>query len=223
MTAAGPPRVACVITRMSMPTKSRPFWMTMKCAVAGLPYGGAKGGITVQPKELSPMELERLSRGFIEQIADFIGPDTDIPAPDVYTNERIMGWMMDEYAKITRRHEPAVITGKPVALGGSEGRSDATGRGAFHCIERLADLHDWDPAQTTVAIQGFGNAGQAVAGLLHQAGYRLVAASDSRGAIYREEGFDVPSLIHIKNESRQLKAVYCEGSVCEEATAVPSR
>src|ERR1700730_18172743 len=113
--------------------KSLAFWMTIKCAVVGIPFGGGKGGIIVDPKQLSRLELERLSRGYIEQIASFIGPDKDIPAPDVYTNAMIMGWMMDEYSKIERRLCPAVITGKPIPLGGSLGRDDATGRGGYYC------------------------------------------------------------------------------------------
>ena len=134
--------------------KSLAFWMTFKCAVVGIPFGGAKGGISVNAKELSPMELERLSRGFIRLIADFIGPDVDIPAPDMYTNERIMGWMMDEYSTIRRQHCPAVITGKPVSMGGSVGRSDATGRGAFYCIRELAKKQGLDPGETRVAAAG---------------------------------------------------------------------
>lgn len=199
--------------------KALAFWMTCKCAVVGIPYGGAKGGVIVDPHELSHMELERLSRGFIQQAADFIGPDVDIPAPDVYTNARIMGWMMDEYAKITRRHSPAVITGKPIPLGGSLGRDDATGRGAYHCIKELEKKRDWDPAETTVAVQGFGNGGQNAAKLLHADGYKIVAVSDSKGGIYKPQGFDVPSLIQFKNESRKLQAVYCDGSVCQAIDA----
>lgn len=195
--------------------KALAFWMTFKCAVVGLPYGGAKGGVTVQAKDLSRLELERLSRSFIAQIADFIGPETDIPAPDMYTNAMIMGWMMDEYSKITRRRTPAVITGKPIPLGGSQGRDDATGRGAYYCIKELEKKRDWKPEHIRVAVQGFGNAGQHVAQLLHGDGYQIVAVSDSKGGIYKEDGFDIPSLVHIKNESRRLQAVYCEGSVCE--------
>lgn len=199
--------------------KALAFWMTFKCAVMNIPYGGAKGGICVNPKELSRMELERLSRGFIEQIADFIGPETDIPAPDMYTNAMIMGWMMDEYSKIHRRRIPGVITGKPVPLGGSQGRDDATGRGAYYCIKELEKKRDWIPKETRVAVQGFGNAGQSIARLLHADGYQVVAVSDSRGGIYKPEGFDIPSLIQIKNESRRLQAVYCTGSVCEAVQA----
>lgn len=199
--------------------KKLAFWMTCKCAVLDLPYGGAKGGITVDPKQLSPSELERMTRGFISRIADFIGPETDIPAPDVYTNARIMGWMMDEYSKVVRRRTPAVITGKPLALGGSHGRDTATGRGGYICIKEMERAHGWAPQETTVAIQGFGNAGQAVAALLHADGYRVVAISDSRGGIHHADGFDVPSLIRHKNETRELAAVYCENSVCESIEA----
>jgi glutamate dehydrogenase (NADP+) len=199
--------------------KALAFWMTFKCAVAGLPYGGAKGGVIVNPKELSRMELERLTRGFIEQIADFIGPETDVPAPDVYTNAMIMGWMMDEYSKIHRRRTPAVVTGKPIPLGGSLGRDDATGRGAYHCIKELEQKRGWNPEEIRVAVQGFGNAGQHIARLLHADGYRVLAVSDSRGGIYKSDGFDIPSLIHVKNESRKLTAVYCEESVCEAVEA----
>jgi glutamate dehydrogenase (NADP+) len=195
------------------------FWMTIKCAIMGIPYGGAKGGIIVDPKSLSRLELERLSRGFIEQIADFIGPDIDVPAPDVYTNPMIMGWMMDEYSKIVRQYSPAVITGKPIPLGGSLGRDDATGRGGYYCIKELEKLVSLSPEKTTVAIQGFGNAGQAIAALLHADGYKIVAVSDSSGGIYSNKGFDVPSLITAKNQSQNVQAVYCNESVCE---AVPA-
>ncbi len=199
--------------------KALAFWMTFKCAVVGLPFGGAKGGVIVNPKDLSRLELERLTRGFIEQIADFIGPETDVPAPDVYTNAMIMGWMMDEYSKIHRRRSPAVITGKPIPLGGSLGRDDATGRGAYYCIKELERKRGWQPEKIRVAVQGFGNAGQHIARLLHADGYQIVAVSDSRGGIYKKSGFDIPSLVHVKNESRRLRAVYCEGSVCEAIDA----
>jgi glutamate dehydrogenase (NADP+) len=190
------------------------LWMTLKCAVVGLPYGGGKGGVIVEPKSLSRLELERLSRGYIRAMADFIGPDVDIPAPDVYTNERIMGWMADEYQVIRRTKAPAVITGKPVCAGGSLGREEATGRGAFIVIEELAKRRGLDRKRTRVAIQGFGNAGYHVARLLGSAGYRVVAVSDSKGGIYSEDGFDVESIHKQKQEARQLLGVYCEGSVC---------
>ena len=191
------------------------FWMTIKCALLGLPYGGAKGGVTVDPKSLSNMELERLSRSYIRRISDFIGPKRDIPAPDVYTNARIMGWMMDEYCIIQRQYVPGVITGKPIALGGSVGRDDATGRGAYYCIKELEKLNDWEPHKIRVAVQGFGNAGQHVARLLHADGYHIVAISDSQGGVHRKAGLDIPSCIRHKNESRKIAAVYCEDSVCD--------
>lgn len=195
--------------------KALALWMTLKCAVMGIPFGGGKGGVCVDPKQLSKLELERLSRGFMAAIGSFIGPETDIPAPDVYTNAMVMGWMMDEYSKHRGCRTPAVITGKPIELGGSLGRDDATGRGAYYAIKVLEERRGWDPSETRVAVQGFGNAGQHVAALLHADGYRIVAVSDSRGGIHNDEGFDVPSLVTTKNESRQLRAVYCEGSVCE--------
>lgn len=195
--------------------KSLAFWMTIKCAVVGIPFGGGKGGVIVEPKHLSRMELERLSRGYIKAIANFIGPDTDIPAPDVYTNAMIMGWMMDEYSQIVRHISPGVITGKPIPLGGSQGREDATARGGYHCIKELERLRQWDPKNITVAVQGFGNAGQFIAELLYKDGYKIVAISDSKGGIYRPQGFDIPSIIHVKRNSKELQAVYCEGSVCQ--------
>ncbi len=191
------------------------LWMTIKCAVVGLPFGGSKGGITVDPKLLSPMELERLSRAYMRSLVDFIGPQRDIPAPDVNTNSLIMGWMMDEYESIKRSHSPAVITGKPIALGGSLGRDDATGRGAYLCTLELIKKMTWSPTELTVAVQGFGNGGYHVARLLQRAGCKIIAVSDSKGAIYAESGFDVDSLWEEKQRSRQIKAVYCNGSVCE--------
>jgi len=194
--------------------QSLAFWMTFKCAVLNLPLGGAKGGITLNPKELSKFELERLSRGYIDAIADFIGPDVDIPAPDVYTNPMIMGWMMDQYSIIRRQRSPAVITGKPLSLGGSQGRDTATGMGAFYVLQAMMAKFDRLPAQTTVAVQGFGNAGSAIARLLFEAGYRVVAVSDSQGGIYCARGLDIPSVQQFKASTRSIKAVYCQGSVC---------
>ncbi|GCL50720.1 glutamate dehydrogenase (NADP+) [Microcystis aeruginosa NIES-3804] len=194
--------------------QSLAFWMTFKCALLDLPFGGAKGGITLNPKELSKAELERLSRGYIEGIADFIGPDIDILAPDVYTNEMIMGWMMDQYSIIQRKISPAVVTGKPLTMGGSRGRDTATGTGAFHVIHSLLPKLDKKPANTTVAVQGFGNAGTVVADLLAKAGYQVVAVSDSQGGIYREKGLDIASIREYKQEHRGITAIYCEGTVC---------
>jgi glutamate dehydrogenase (NADP+) len=191
------------------------LWMTIKCAVVGIPYGGGKGGVVVNPKELSPLELERLSRAYMRAMSDIVGPDKDIPAPDVYTNSRIMGWMADEYQAINGVKAPGVITGKPIALGGSLGRDEATGRGAFIVLQELAPRLGLVPAETRVAIQGFGNAGYHLARLLQTEGYRIVAVSDSKGAIYSEQGFDVESLYRTKQDTRELRGVYCQGSVCE--------
>ena len=150
--------------------QSLAFWMTFKCAALGLPFGGAKGGIALDPKALSRLELERLSRGYVDAIAPFIGPDTDIPAPDVYTNAMIMGWMMDQYSIIQGHRSPAVITGKPVSLGGSRGRRTATGTGAFHVLQAMMAKLGRSPADLTVAVQGFGNAGSVIARHLFDSG-----------------------------------------------------
>ncbi|HEY9726482.1 MAG TPA: Glu/Leu/Phe/Val dehydrogenase [Chroococcales cyanobacterium] len=194
--------------------QSLAFWMTFKCAVLNLPYGGGKGGITLNPKTLSRMELERLSRSYIDAIADFIGPDVDILAPDVYTNAMIMGWMMDQYSIIRRQITPAVVTGKPIAMGGSAGRDGATATGAFFTMEAILPKFDLIPQETTVAIQGFGKAGAVLAELLAKAGYRVVAVSDSQGGIYAKKGLDIPSIRQYKTTTQGVKAVYCQSSVC---------
>jgi len=179
------------------------FWMTFKCAVMNLPYGGGKGAIRVDPHGLSKSELERLSRAYVQAFANIIGPDRDIPAPDVYTNAMIMGWMSDEYNQITGQVSPAVITGKPIALGGSLGRNDATARGGFYLVRHLATELGLDKDHT-VAIQGFGNAGQFYARLTGADGNSVVAVSDSAGAIYRPGGLDVEKLIAGKNAGRRV-------------------
>ncbi len=194
--------------------QSLAFWMTFKCAVLNLPYGGGKGGITVNPKDLSRLELERLSRGYVDAIADFIGPNVDILAPDVYTNQMIMGWMMDQYSIIKRQISPAVVTGKPVTMGGSLGREAATAMGAFFIIEQMMGKLDRYPQETTVAVQGFGNAGGTIAELLAKVGYKVVAVSDSQGGIYAKQGLDIPSIRQYKNSSRGIQAIYCKGTVC---------
>ncbi|MEL6158331.1 MAG: Glu/Leu/Phe/Val dehydrogenase [Cyanobacteria bacterium J06623_5] len=198
--------------------QSLAFWMTFKCAAVNLPFGGAKGGITLNPKALSKFELERLSRGYIDAIAPFIGPDIDIPAPDVYTNPMIMGWMMDQYSIICGQRSPAVITGKPVSLGGSLGRSTATGTGAFFVLQAMIEKLGQSPRELTVAVQGFGNAGSVIARHLFEAGYRVVAVSDSRGGIYCSSGLNIPDIQQFKRAPQTayqgLKAVYCQDSVC---------
>jgi glutamate dehydrogenase (NADP+) len=176
------------------------FWMTFKCAVMNLPYGGGKGAVRVDAHALSKAELERLSRSYIQAFAKIIGPDRDIPAPDVYTNSMIMGWMEDEYSSIVGQSTPAVITGKPIALGGSLGREDATARGGYYLVRHLSEELGLHPG-ARVAIQGFGNAGQHIARLLGADGYKIVAVSDSQGAIYCPTGLDVDKLIATKKEA----------------------
>lgn len=194
------------------------FWMTLKCAAVGLPYGGAKGGVCVDPKGLSRLELERLSRGYMRAFHDVIGPERDILAPDVNTNSTVMGWMVDEYIQIQRRHFSGVTTGKPLGLGGSLGRESATGNGAVKVLDQWAKRQGKQPSEMTVAVQGFGNAGQHFASLAHQKGYRIVALSDSKGAVYAEEGLDPEPIRRHKNRTRELKGkVYCEDSVCNGA------
>jgi glutamate dehydrogenase (NADP+) len=173
------------------------FWMTMKCAVMNLPYGGGKGAVRVDPHALSKAELERLSRAYMQAFSKIVGPDRDIPAPDVYTNSMIMGWMADEYASIVGESTPAVITGKPISLGGSLGRDDATARGGYYLVKNLAAELGLKPG-ARVAIQGFGNAGQHIASLLGADGYKIVAVSDSKGAIHCEAGLDVAKLLASK-------------------------
>jgi glutamate dehydrogenase (NADP+) len=166
------------------------FWMTFKCAVVNLPYGGGKGAVRLDPRELSKAELERVSRAYVHAFAGLIGPDRDIPAPDVYTNAMVMGWMADEYSSIARQPCPAVITGKPISLGGSLGRDDATALGGHYLVHHLEAELGLDKGRRRVAIQGYGNAGTHIARFLHEEGYRIVAISDSKGGVACAEGID---------------------------------
>ena len=170
--------------------KTLAFWMTCKCAVAGLPYGGGKGGIIVDPKTLSKRELEALTRAYIDRIAMIIGEKKDIPAPDMNTNAQIMGWMMDEYSKITGRFEPGFITGKAICVGGSLGRTAATGRGVVTAALEALKLKGIAPQDATAAVQGFGNVGSWTAKLFNEEGVKVVAVSDVKGAIYNADGLD---------------------------------
>jgi len=177
-------------------------WMTWKCATVDIPFGGGKGGVICNPKEMSSSELERLSRGYIDAIWEFIGPDKDIPAPDVYTNPQIMGWMMDEYSKLRGYCTPGVITGKPLAVGGSLGRGDATARGGVYTIIEAAKHLNIDLSTVTVAIQGYGNAGSNAALILHDMlGCRIVAVSDTKGGIYNQQGLDPHQVLQHKIET----------------------
>jgi len=177
-------------------------WMTWKTAVMDIPLGGGKGGIICNPKTMSPSELERLSRAYIRQVGRILGADMDIPAPDVYTTPQIMAWMMDEFAFMQGRNVPGVITGKPLPLGGSAGRGDATARGGMYCIREAAKLLGIQTEGATMAIQGFGNAGQYAATLGPELlGVRVVAVSDSQGGVYNPQGLDPEALIAHKRET----------------------
>ena len=178
--------------------KTLAFWMTCKCAVAGLPYGGAKGGIIVNPAELSEGELERLTRTYVDKIAFIIGEKKDIPAPDVNTNAKIMGWMMDEFSKIAGQYEPAFITGKPICLGGSLGRNAATGYGVKVAAAEALKRKNISLAGSTCAVQGFGNVGSWSAKLLYDLGVKIVAVSDSRSAIFCAEGLNPYEVVNHK-------------------------
>lgn len=170
-------------------------WMTLKCAILDVPYGGAKGGITVEPTELSEGELERLTRGFVARIAPIIGEHTDIPAPDVNTNAQIMGWFVDTYSKLQGKPTLGVVTGKPLTLGGSQGRNEATGRGIQYSVEFMLKELGIDKETIKVAIQGAGNVGLTAARLLHQEGYKIVAISDVTGGFYAEDGLPMQDII----------------------------
>jgi glutamate dehydrogenase (NADP+) len=210
--------------------KALAFWMTIKCAVVGVPFGGGKGGIIVDPKILSEGELERLSRGYVRAMVEHIGPDKDIPAPDVNTNSMIMEWMTDEYIRITnnkyqitnneKQKLRATFTGKAIKDGGSEGREEATGRGGLYVLQAVLqklkqETRDKRQEPLTVAVQGFGNVGYNTARLLEEAGFRVVAVSDSKGGIYVPEGLHVPSVMTCKKKNGMIDHCYCVGSVCD--------
>jgi len=181
--------------------KALAMWMTWKCAVVGLPFGGAKGGVTVNPKLLSQNELQNLTRRYTAEISILIGPNKDIPAPDVNTNPQVMAWLMDTYSMNAGHSVPGVVTGKPLALGGSEGRNEATGRGCVFAIQEAARVMGMDLSSTKTVVQGFGNAGSVVARLMAELGSTIVAVSDSRGGIYNPRGLDVMEVIRHKERT----------------------
>ena len=185
--------------------KALAFWMSMKCAVVNIPLGGGKGGVEIDAKKLSDKEYEEISRAYIRAIAEHIGPDRDIPAPDVYTNPQVMAWMLDEYEKIKGIKAPGVITGKPLALGGSKVRDYATAQGGVFVLKQAADLLDMPPFRTRVAVQGFGNAGMHAARILSGIGYKIIAVSDSKGGIYDEQGLNIKKLIDHKKATGKVQ------------------
>lgn len=175
--------------------KALSIWMSLKCGIADLPYGGGKGGVICDPRQMSFRELERLSRGYVRAVSQIVGPSKDIPAPDVMTNSQIMAWMMDEYSRIREFDSPGFITGKPLVLGGSKGRETATARGVVIMIHEALRLKGIELNNARIVIQGFGNAGSYLAKFMHEAGARVIGISDVNGALYNEEGLDIEYLL----------------------------
>jgi glutamate dehydrogenase (NAD(P)+) len=180
--------------------KALAMWMTWKCAVVGIPYGGAKGGVICDPKQMSAAELERMTRRYATEISIIIGPHSDIPAPDVNTNSQVMAWIMDTYSMHEGYSIPAVVTGKPLSIGGSEGRNDATATGVLFVTRQAAKRLDMPLRGARVSIQGFGNAGSVAARLFHNDGCKIVAVSDTQGGIYNERGLDPAAVLRHKQE-----------------------
>ncbi|MGE5582285.1 MAG: Glu/Leu/Phe/Val family dehydrogenase [Bacillota bacterium] len=191
--------------------KALAAWMTWKCAVANIPYGGAKGGITVDPTKLSQAELNRLTRRYTAAILPLLGPEKDIPAPDINTNAQIMGWIMDTYSTFAGYAVPGVVTGKPVEIGGSLGRHEATGRGVSLITQAIASKLGIDLLKATIAVQGFGNVGSASAKLLYQNGYKIVAVSDVNLGLYCEKGLDIDSIRNYVATNHSLKGYTAKG------------
>lgn len=186
--------------------KALATWMTWKCAVVNIPYGGGKGGVTCNPKGMSPGELERLTRRYTSAILPLIGPAQDIPAPDVYTNPQIMAWIMDTYSMTKGYPIPGVVTGKPLSLGGSMGRNEATGRGVFYTTASTCEQVGVPLRRARVVVQGFGNAGSVAAHLLHTNEACIIAASDSQGCVYNQNGLDIPMLMAHKDRTGTVAA-----------------
>lgn len=208
--------------------KALSTWMTWKSGVIGLPYGGAKGGIIVDPKKLSQKELERLSRAWVKAFAKNIGPWVDVPAPDVNTNSQIMAWMINEYEKIQNKtlknkwlnmgvNTRATFTGKPIEIGGSQGRTEATGLGGFYIFQELVKKLKLKPVKTTIAVQGFGNVGYWFAKFAHQAGFRVVAISDSKGGIYVPSGINPDMTLECKQKTGTVAKCACTDKNCSMA------
>lgn len=184
--------------------KALAFWMSIKTAVVGIPMGGGKGGVIVDPKSLSQAELERLSRAWVRAFREVIGPEKDVPAPDVYTNPQIMAWMADEFSQLEGKPSLGVVTGKPLEYGGSKGRGTATATGGFYVLSQAVEKMNLEVSKLKVAIQGFGNAGSIMAELLDKAGYKVVALADSRSMIYNDKGIDISKASEHKENTKSL-------------------
>ncbi len=184
--------------------KALAAWMTWKCAVVNVPFGGGKGGVICNPQQMSQGELERMTRRYTAELMDFIGPDKDVPAPDMNTNEQTMAWIMDTYSMHARHTVNAVVTGKPVALGGSLGRREATGRGVLFCVNEAIKRYNLTPEQTSVVVQGSGNVGGIGASLMFDEGYKITAISEVGGGIYNKNGIDIPKALAYLQETKSF-------------------
>jgi len=195
--------------------KALSMLMTWKCALAELPFGGAKGGVIVDPKKLTKGELERLSRGYVREIFPWIGPEKDIPAPDVNTNPQIMAWMVDEYSKLKGEKTPSAFTGKPLNFWGLEGRTEATGYGGVVILKKLQEIFGFKPGRTTLAIQGFGNVGANFARFSANCGYKIIAVSEAEGGVYVKKGLNPEETLRCREKKGKIAGCYCVGSVCD--------
>jgi len=185
-------------------------WMSLKCGITDLPYGGAKGGIVCEPRNMSLSELQKLSRGYVRAVSQIVGPTKDIPAPDMYTNSQIMAWMLDEYDHIREFDSPGFITGKPLMLGGSEGRETATSKGVLYTIQLVSEIKNIPIKGMRVIIQGFGNVGSYLAEYLHELGAKVVGVSDALGALYDPQGLDIPYLMENRDSFGVVTTLYNE-------------
>ncbi len=192
------------------------IWMSLKAGIVDLPYGGGKGGIICDPREMSFRELENLSRGYVRAISQFVGPTKDIPAPDVFTNSQIMAWMMDEYSRIDEFNNPGFITGKPIVLGGSHGRESATAKGVTICIEEAAKKRGFELEGARIVVQGFGNAGSFLSKFLHEAGAKVVGISDAYGALHDPEGLDIDYLLDRRDSFGTVTTLFKDTITNEE-------
>lgn len=201
--------------------KALSIWMSIKCGIANLPYGGGKGGIICDPRQMSFAEIERLSRAYVRAISQIVGPTKDIPAPDVFSNAQNMAWMLDEYSHIREFDSPGFITGKPIVLGGSKGRERATARGVAICIEQAAQVRGLDIQHARVIVQGFGNAGSYIAQFMYESGAKVVGISDAYGALYDENGLDVPDLLERRDSFGTITKLFKNTITNKELLEMP--